>query len=324
MRMMNDECRMMKYVNCNSWCVMRVLQIVFAIFISLSFIVPVYSAQDNAGSNSGISLRFSPSVRAAAMGDAFTAEARGVSAAYYNPAGLGWTEQKELLLSYQNLVLDVGQGSLGYAHPLSNRSAWAILGQYVNYGSTQRTIVSGTAGAYSGTFSGQDIAVGISYGAKMGNWGYGVTAKILSSEIDNTSATAFAGDIGLRWQADNSPLAFGIAVNNLGTELKYDREAERLPILFRAGASWEAIHKRLIITGDLEKVVDENWSGHAGAEFKLGDMFAFRAGYDGSVEIDNGLTLGAGFKTNGLELDYAFIPFGKVRDNHRVGLNYKF
>ncbi len=297
--------------------------LVLALVLS-SLAVPAFAAQDNAGANAGISLRFSPSARAAAMGDAYVAEARGVAAAHYNPAGLGWSRERQLLFMYQNLVLDVGQGSLGFAHPLGDRSAWAVLAQYVNYGTTQRTVVSGNAGAYSGTFTGNDLAVSLSYGSRLGNWGYGATAKVFSSSIDNATASAFAADLGLRWQADDAPFSFGVSVANLGTEVRYDMASERLPIAFRAGAAWEAIRRRLIIVADVEKVTKENWSGHAGVEFRPVEMLSLRAGYDGSVEIDNGLTIGAGFRTNGLELDYAWIPFGEAGDNHRIGVQYSF
>lgn len=293
-------------------------------FCICNFVVNAHAAQDGGGANAGITLRFSPSAYAAAMGDAFTAPARGVAAAYYNPAGLGWTREREISLMYQDVVLDVGQGSLGFASPLGERSAWAVLAQYVDFGTTQRTVVSGTSGAASGTFTGQDIAVGLSYGARMSSWGYGATAKVYSSSIDNATATAFAVDMGLRWQSEDGPLSFGATVRNLGTGLKYDGATERLPTTFRLGAGWQAIRKYLLITADLEKVADENWSAHAGAELTLAEMFSLRAGYDGSIELDNGFTAGAGFKTGGFELDYAFIPFGVTGNNHRVGLGYKF
>jgi hypothetical protein len=280
--------------------------------------------QDNAGASAGVSLRFSPSARAAAMGDAFTAVADGVAATHYNPAGLGWTRQREVAFSYQDIVLDVGQGSLGAALPLGSQSAWGVLAQYVDYGATQRTVVSGAAGANSGTFTGQDIAVGLSYGSRLGSWGYGATAKVFSSEIDNATASAFAVDLGLRWQADASPVSLGVSLRNLGTEVKYDQEAEHLPIEFRVGGAWWAFEKRLLVTAEVVKVAEENWSGHAGVEWTLADMFALRAGYDGSVEIDNGLTVGAGFRSSGLEVDYAWIPFGDVGNNHRIGVGYRF
>ncbi|MEK8023436.1 MAG: PorV/PorQ family protein [Candidatus Hydrogenedentota bacterium] len=310
----------------------------------LGFSPKAAASQDNAGSSAGISLRFSPSARAAAMGDAYTAEARGIAATHYNPAGLGWTDQREIGFLYQDIVLDVSEGTLGIAWPTSDHSAWSLLVNYTDFGSTQRTVVSAGAGANQGTFTGHDYTVSTAYGARLASWGYGATAKVYSSTIDDADAAAFAVDLGLRWKADNSPLSLGLSVRNIGTELNYDVATERLPIVFRAGAAYEgwwwgkqnAERAPFIITTDIEKIANENWSGHIGAEATLAEMFSMRAGYDGSIEVDSnepgtttdrgasGLTIGAGFRTGGLELDYAWTPFGKVGDNHRIGLRYSF
>ncbi|MEK8024303.1 MAG: PorV/PorQ family protein [Candidatus Hydrogenedentota bacterium] len=312
--------------------------------MALLAITPAHASQDNAGSNAGISLRFSPSARSSAMGDAFTAEAKGIAAAHYNPAGLGWTDKREIGFLYQDIVLDVGEGSLGVAWPLSDHSAWSVLVNYTDFGTTQRTVVSAGAGANQGTFTGHDFTVSAAYGAKLANWGYGATAKVYSSTIDDADAAAFAADFGLRWKADNSPLSLGLSVRNIGTEVKYDVATERLPIIFRVGAAYEgwwwgrkdAERAPFIVTADFEKIADENWSAKVGAEATLAEMFSMRVGYDGSVEIDNsdngattdrgisGLTFGAGFRSTGFEVDYAWTPFGKVGDNHKIGLNYRF
>ncbi len=320
----------------------------YLFFVSLclcgSLALPSQSAQDNAGSNAALSLRFSPSARAAAMGDAYTAHATGIAAAHYNPAGLGWTTERELGFMYQDIVLDVGEGSLGIAWPLTDHSAWSVLVNYTDFGTTQRTVVSAGAGANQGTFTGHDFTVSAAYGAKLANWGYGATAKVYSSTIDDADAAAFAVDLGLRWKAGDSPFSIGASVRNVGTEVKYDVATERLPIIFRVGAAYEgwwwgrreAARAPFLLTADFEKIADENWSAHVGAEATLAEMFSVRVGYDGSVEIDNndpgtttdrgtsGMTLGAGFQSNGLEVDYTWTPFGKIGDNHRLGLSYRF
>lgn len=297
--------------------------------VLLAYASPGFAA-DVAGANAGTILRISPSARAAALGDAFNAEARGVAAIHHNPAGLAFTPRSEIELMYQSLVLDVGQGAMGAAFPLGARDgasptgAWGILAQYIDYGSTQRTVVSGTAGANQGTFSGQDAVVSVSYGGRLANWGYGATAKFLSSTIDNASAAAFAADFGLRWQADGAPVSVGMSVHNLGSSLQYDAKEERLPITFRSGVAWRPLPRWLLVTVDLEKVADERWNAHAGAELTVAEMLMLRAGYDASLQVDRGLTIGAGFRTGSLGLDYAFIPFGDFGNNHRVGLRYSF
>ncbi|RMH57563.1 MAG: hypothetical protein D6679_06390 [Candidatus Hydrogenedentota bacterium] len=316
----------------------RVISILLALGVFSALSASAAQNEDRAGANAGITLRFTPSTQAAALGDAFTAAAdREVAALYYNPAGLGWSDvssdesgSREIGLMYQNLVLDIGQGAIGYTSPLGKASGWGALVQYVDYGSTQRTIVSGTAGRNSGTFSGQDIALSLSYGAKLAEtWGYGVTGKVFNTKIDNASATAFAFDAGLRWRSATGSLSLGLTARNVGTKLKFDQVEENLPTLFRLGAAWRpfsnsAGSRPLLITGDVEKIAREGWSAHVGAEYTLAEMLSLRVGYDGSVDIDNGLTAGAGFHMKNFSLDYAFVPFGDVGNTHRVGLRYRF
>ena len=53
-------------------------------------------------------------------------------------------------------------------------------------------------------------------------------------------------------------------------------------------------------------------------------MLSIRAGWDGAAVIDNGLTVGGGVKLKGMNIDYSFVPFGDVGNNHRVGMKYAF
>ena len=287
--------------------------------------------KDRAGTNAGNTLRISPSAAASAMGDAYTAAGQGeVESLHYNPAGLAWSTKRQVAGTYQNMILDVGQGTIGYLQPINEKSGWGILPQYVDFGTTQRTLVSGTAGVNAGNFSGHDLAIGLSYGAQFGEgWAYGVTAKAFSSQIDDVTATAIAGDLGLMWRPVKSNFALGFALKNFGSTVKYEVATERLPLVFRGGGEWTPFKAKdgssiLRVTADIEKVSREGISGFFGAEYTFAKMLSIRVGYDGALSVDNGLTVGGGVNIKDFELDYAYVPFGDVGNNHRVGLEYSF
>ena len=67
-----------------------------------------------------------------------------------------------------------------------------------------------------------------------------------------------------------------------------------------------------------------NVTASAGAEVRLMDLLALRVGYDGRIDADNGLTAGFGVKVADMGVDYAYIPFGRLGNSHRVALTYQF
>jgi len=61
----------------------------------------------------------------------------------------------------------------------------------------------------------------------------------------------------------------------------------------------------------------------AGGEYVMKDLFAVRAGYATGNGLMTGWTAGAGIKTGGITLDYAWVP-GSLGNSQRFSLNMKF
>jgi hypothetical protein len=73
----------------------------------------------------------------------------------------------------------------------------------------------------------------------------GVTGKYLSSELaESESATAMAADLGGQYKA-NSRLNIGLAIQNVGTKLKYQDVGDDLPRVARMGMAYK-LHTRLV------------------------------------------------------------------------------
>ncbi|RMH58975.1 MAG: hypothetical protein D6679_03255 [Candidatus Hydrogenedentota bacterium] len=282
-------------------------------------------AAGDAGSSAGLVLRLGSGAHGPAMGDAYTADATGIASLHYNPAGLGFTARGEAGATYQRLVLDIAQGDLGFAHPINSVSAWGISFNYIDYGKTQRVTLKDIINNNnpSVTFTGRDLVFGASYGRQVNSTlSLGVTAKILNSEIDNVTATAFAADVGLSYRPENLPFRLGISGQNLGTTLKFERVSEDLPALVRGGIAFD--FNRVTVAAEVEKVRKQNVTFNGGVEFRVVDMLALRGGFDGRVDSDNGWTAGLGLNIGDLAVDYAYIPFGNLGNNHRVALTYQF
>lgn len=284
-------------------------------------------SNNNAGSTAGAMLRLGGGAAGPAMGDAYTASARGVSSLYYNPGGLGFTDRAEVEAMYQRLVLDIGQGQIGFVHPLNDKTTWGLGVSYLDYGRTSRVTLSDIINSNipSSSFGGQDILVTGALGREFNeNFAIGVAAKVFHQEIDNISATAVAADIGLSVRLTNLPLRFGVSGHNLGTKLKFEQTSENLPTLVRGGLALDLFNNRVTLMADVEKARDQDVTAGVGAEIRVLEMLALRVGYDGRNDAGNGLTAGLGVKVSDLSFDYAYVPYGDLGQNHRVSLTYKF
>ena len=71
----------------------------------------------------GSFLRLGIGARAKAMGDAYTALAKGIETSYYNPAGLPFLDKKEVVASYRFLSLDRQFTYLGFGVPIRPKVA---------------------------------------------------------------------------------------------------------------------------------------------------------------------------------------------------------
>jgi opacity protein-like surface antigen len=293
---------------------------------------PAAARTGDGGSTSGEFLRLSAGAHAPAVGGAMTASATGADAIFYNPAGLGWLGAgggREVAATYQSLAGEANYGDLSVAIPAGERGGLSLGVKYVDYGSIDRTTLT-TAGLFvtgnrAGSFGAHDLSASIGYGRRWTNLSVGVAGKFVSSQLDDVSATAGAVDAGFQYKLIGLPLRIGATVQNLGSSLKYDLVAEDLPLLGRVGATGTFFRDRLRIHADIEWARNESAAFMGGAEFDVASMLTVRAGYDGRNEADDSpYTVGLGFHSGALSLDYAYAPFGDLGDNHRVGLTLGF
>ena len=131
-----------------------------------------------------------------AMGDAYVSVTRGLSSMYWNPAGLGYMERSEAMISIQPWYVDINtsMSGFGYVHPTLGTFALGVI--MMDYGSEEVTTVGLPTGTGE-TFDGFDLAVNLSYGKKLADWfAFGFTAKYITSKIWHETASAFALDLG--------------------------------------------------------------------------------------------------------------------------------
>ncbi len=121
-------------------------------------------------------------------------------------------------------------------------------------------------------------------------------------------------------------------VQNAGTTLTFISAAEPSPLNTKLGLAWD-LHfndaNKLLLVYDINHPIDTSnpdytaWRQNLGVEYWLFNTLALRGGYELGYDL-GGLTAGAGFRWDNLEVDYAFVPDGLVGNTHRISLDYAF
>lgn len=286
--------------------------------------LPVWAGDP--GSATAQFLKTGQGARPMGMGGAYAALAYDVNAVYWNPGGLGEVQKPEILFMHNNNYVDISNQFLGFVYPMEQYGGTLGLGvTYQDYGSFDRTLITGASTFTSnGSFDASDLAIAVGYGQRFGEgYSLGGTLKYIRSKIESEDASAFAVDLGLMYRVPDQPLTLGLAIQNLGSKMKFISQSDKLPLNLKVGGAYEFM-PGLTLALDLNKPIDNNLRLNAGIEYWPAEMFALRVGYDGLSDAGNGMTAGAGFRFQDLGLDYAWVDGGDLDDAHRISLNFVF
>jgi long-subunit fatty acid transport protein len=330
-----------------------------AIIIAGLFCASASNAQ-KVGSTSMQFLKVMPSARATALGEAYAVWAAGAEAIFWNPAGLARLDNMEFSTTYIDWLFDAQQGALSYALAIRGFGAVGVQVQYVDFGefeetTNERPYISDpdNPGLTGRKFSPFSYLIGISYardltdkfsvglGMKYAHEslfdGQSVTAQVRQGVLEevDTWANGLLFDFGIRYNTGYRSIHIGSAVQNFGADVKYAKESNPVPLLFRFGIGADLIgpngllrsgseNSRLSAAFDIFHPNDYAQQIHAGVEYEFANSFALRGGYKFNYDFD-GLTLGAGVKhaLEGVRLsaDYSYGAMGTYLGNvQRISL----
>jgi hypothetical protein len=182
--------------------------------------------------------------RALGMGRAFHAVANDPSAVFFNPAGLAFAQDREILLMHAERFGDlVDRDFIAYTQPVS----WSLLGgQAAGFGLSiirlgvdnipftahlEDQLDSNEDGEISdeellGLFdlqdqiimkSDQELAFLLSYGERLGKWQFGASLKVVRQSIGDYSSLGIGLDLGLLRQHLWQRLNFGLKLQDITT-----------------------------------------------------------------------------------------------------------
>jgi len=274
-------------------------------------------------------LKIGLGARPVAMGSVYTGIADDVNAIYWNPAGLAQISGKELTTQHIAWFQDINYEYIGYAHNLGNLGTAGIMVNYLYIDDLEkRTYDTDTPDGY---FKASDLAVSLAGGRKLNEkLSLGANLKYIRQQIDIEKAEGFAFDLGGLYNV-NDKLKIGLAIQNLGTEIKFVSEGDPLPLNIKLGAGYKLLNDQLTLGLDVNYPIDNEINFALGAEYALklgGISLPLRVGYNTKVISDlgalAGLGTGLGIGINRLAFDFAWVPYGDLGHTFRVALKMKF
>ena len=283
-------------------------------------------AATNGGRTAADFLQIGVGARAAAMGGAYTSLSTGADAAYWNPAALASQSHYEISFShfswYQDLNLEHGSA----VAQLNERFSIGASVTYLGYGEIDGYDVDGN---YVGGISSYDWAGGLSLGYRVSDHlALGVTGKYINQRLDEYSGTAFAGDVGIRYQLDRVTVA--AAATNIGSGLQFVSVEEDLPAAARFGVAVRPFAADFQTALEIEKAFKGDAVIRHGMELGFENRYFLRTGYniflaDETHAFSEGMSFGAGLRFGVAQLDYAYSLRDQYssEDLHRFSLTFR-
>lgn len=300
--------------------------------------LPVFAGDVN--NSAAAYIRMGIGARIIAMGEAGTATANDVTAAYWNPAGL--TDLKDIEFSTM-YAMDMGYDRSYQNAAIAKRFGFGVMA--VNWVNAGVSDIDGmdNAGNPTGSFDDAEHNIAVSYANKMKRLSYGVTPKLYLSSIDGETKSGFGLDLGAKYDISQYFEA-GLMIRDLAGSLAEDR----IPYQVQAGVTAYPL-MGVTVAADLHYEQSENPYLIFGAEYwttvgrdpeadsKLSvinvsekstwaDIFShfqtgLRVGFN-----QNRFSAGAGIKFRNFQIDYAYRigNHDTFNDDHLLGLILRF
>lgn len=282
-------------------------------------------------------LRLESSARSAGLAGSFVTVIDDPSAVFSNPASIYTVTTKSFNATFLKHILDINSGQINYVHQTNNGAIGGSI-SYLNYGSFKRT---DRFANQLGTFSANDLSVGISYANELdSNFYYGATLKFIYIGLEEANSTALALDVGLLYLLPDERTNLGLSILHAGLPLSnIGTISEDLPLDLKAGISHRLRGLPLLINFALHHLTDkkDNFfekfeSFTIGGEFYFGNYLMLRLGYNNhirkltSIESNkkfSGFSGGVGVKTKDINIDYALAFYGSGAALHRFSIGFE-
>ncbi len=241
------------------------------------------------GTASSTQLLIPVGARGVALGGSQLANTKGVEAIYWNPAGLGRMHNSaEGMFSSMNYIADISVSHGGVAGTFGDFGTLGFAVTALDFGDIPMTTEDDPENLSERFYSPAFVTLSLGYGRGLTDAiSVGFAVKIVSEQIARASASGFALDIGIQYSnlIGVSGLELGVALKNIGPQMKYDG-----PGLYRLATSGEG------------RRPEQRYRSEA-ASFELPSVVEIGLSYEGMVENNIMYGVNSTFTNNNLYLD---------------------
>ncbi len=292
---------------------------------------------EKVGTFDGQFLKIAVGARAAGMGGAFVGVADDASAVFWNAAGIARidADRSELQFNHANWPADLKFDQIGYVfHVKRIPGAFAVNARSLSMDPMIETTAyqpdpnQGTGQ----TFDAGMLTAGVTYARSFTDkFSAGVTGSMVHEGLADLSQQTFTFDIGTLYDVGALGMKIGMAISNIGSQIKFiDREA-RIPSIFRVGTSatlMQSAEQKLVGSFEFSHPPDNSERLNVGAEYSFHKYAFLRGGYNinyDSEKLAAGLGLRFPVSVVGMsDLDYAYTDMGDLGSVHRFSLKFSF
>lgn len=282
------------------------------------------------GSAGGQELLLPVGARGLALGGGVVADARGVEATHWNPAGVSRQDGTEVMFMHMPYFADIDINFFGASTQVGDMGTFAASAKIVDIGDIEETTEDqpdGTGVTFSPTLS----VIGLTFSRQMTNQvNFGITANYINERIFDVSANSFSFDLGFTFEPQLRGFQVGMVIKNIGPDIRFsgrgfDRRAEtlgpravrslnaaaELPSYVLLGAKYtlpSSSPSEFTLLGNFQS---NNFSEDAyigGIEYGYDGKYFVRAAYNYSDQTDYqyGASIGGGIS---LEINETLVTF---------------
>ena len=229
---------------------MKEQKIIVILLLWICAVLPLCAQIEGAGSSVFHFLNLPVSSRLNALGGENVSIADDdISMAFMNPALLTEHTDKVLQLNYAYYLAGTMFGSAMYGHNYEHNYFGAAI-HYLDYGRMAYADENGNL--IGGTFTAKDICINLMYARQLGPlFRVGATLKPIFSVYESYTSFAMGADVGGHFQTADSTLQVGLALRNIGWQLKsfyeedFGQHTEMLPLNLELGLNYRLAHAPL-------------------------------------------------------------------------------
>ncbi len=262
-----------------------ILSVSFIILLFLLAASEIFAGGGRRNGSGGASELLIPvGARGIALGGSTLANSYGLEALFWNPANIArlGNYSTNVMISHMEHIADIGVEYGAISTDIESFGSIAFSIKSLSIGEIPVTTVSnpdGTGALFSPTF----LTMGLTYARMLSDRiAVGLTANLISEEIDRVSATGVAFNVGVSYSdfADVTGLSIAFVMKNIGPEMKFDG----------SGLLIEAQTPDLTRSGELYKI--------DAAPFELPSILELGVSYQYNIDDQNMLQFGGVFSNN--------------------------